>query len=301
MPAMTSLAALTLPLDVARLPPLELVPVDYEAERAKLLAGVVSRMRAWGYDFDAVALASDPAMALIEEFAFRLTLALQGLNDAGKRMSLPYSYGAALDHIAATYYADADAKRLDGEPDERFVKRLLLAAHARSPGTLEGYEYWALTFGARLADARALNYVSGLVPRGDLAIILVGARDLSPDQEAAQVALASAGLNRRGVVHASDRLIIRAANRTTLDVSAVLGVGVGPDDAAVLAEARRALSAYAAERRGIGKKVTLSGLHAALTVGGVENVRLTAPVADVNPGLDGIVELGELTLATELA
>lgn len=301
MPAMTSLAALTLPLDVSRLPPLELARVDYEAERAKLVAGVQARMRAWGYEFNAGVLASDPAMALIEEFALRLTLAMQGLNDAGKRMTLPYSYGAALDLIAATYYADVGAKRLEDELDERFLKRLLLGAHARSPGTLEGYEYWALTFGAGLSDARALNYVSGLVPRGDLAIILVGDRALSPEQEAAQVALASAGLNRRGVVHATDRLIIRAANRTTLDVSAALGVGVGPDDAVVLAEARRALAVYAANRRGIGKKVTLSGLHAALTVGGVEHVRLTAPLADVNPGLDGIVELGELTLTTELA
>lgn len=298
---MTSVQALTLPLDLSRLPAFELVTVDAEATRAAILAGVHARMRAWGLEFDAAGLASEPVMALVEEVAFRLTLKRQELNDAGKRMTLVYTYGAALDHIAATYYADVEgAQRLEGELDDRFLRRLLLAAHARSPGTLEGYEYWALTFAPLLSDARALNYVSGLVPRGDVAMVLLAAPGLSGEMEAEQVELARAGLTRRSVQHATDRLIVRAANRTAVSVSAVLGFGAGPDGGVVLGEASRALLQYGLERRSIGRQVTTSGLHAALTVGGVDRVRLQSPLADVNPGVDGVVELGEPILTTEL-
>ena len=298
---MTSVQALTLPIDLSRLPALELVKVDAEAERTALLAGVAVRMRAWGLEFDAAGLASDPVTALIEEVAFRRALSLQKLNDAGKRMTLVHSYGPALDHIAATYYADVGTRRLPDETDERFLKRLLLAAHALSPGSLEGYEYWALTFAPLLSDARALNYVSGLVPKGDVAVVLLAAPGVSADIEAQQVELARAGLNRRGIIHATDRLIVRAATRTSLDVTAAMGIGAGPDGGIVLTEARRALLKYGAARREIGRQVTTSGLHAALTVGGVDRVRLQTPTADVNPGLDGVVELGEIALATEPA
>lgn len=294
MPAMSTASPLSLPVDLSRLPLLQLVLVDHELERDKLIAGVQARMRAWGYDFDVGRLASDPAIALIEEVAYRRALALQQINDAAKRQTLVHSYGPALDHIAATYYADVGVVRLEGEQDDRFLQRLLLAAHARSVGSLEGYEYWALTLGPGLVDARALNHASGLVERGDIAVIVAAAAGAPGVED--QVELVRVGLTARGRHQATDVLTVRSAAVHPYDVSAVLLGRPGPDPAPVLVEAQARLRAFAAARRRIGRPLTNSALHAALTVAGVEAVQLSTDMT-LDPGPDGLCELGAVNLS----
>ncbi|MGH6806758.1 MAG: hypothetical protein ACREEJ_07930, partial [Ensifer adhaerens] len=71
MPAMSTASPLSLPVDLSRLPPMQLVTVDHGLERDKIIAGVQARMKAWGFDFDVGRLASDPSVALIEEVAYR--------------------------------------------------------------------------------------------------------------------------------------------------------------------------------------------------------------------------------------
>jgi phage-related baseplate assembly protein len=303
MPPMTSAAALTPPLDLTRLPAFKLVDVSFEAEVSSLWAGIQTRMAARGISFDADQVESDPVAALVEEVAYRRTLALQDFNDAGKRLVLAYAYGVALDHIAVTFYADVGVQRLESEGydvagDDRFRRRILLAAEARTPGTLRGYEFHALTHGPGLSDALALNHASGLVAPGEIAIILLGGPDLDEDEETEQVELARAALLDKGVARGSDTLIIRPAQRVIAPVTAVLELAGGPDAALVLQEATRGLQAYAADRRRVGKGYADSGLKAALTVGGVDRVRLVTE-GDVDPGLDGVVELGAVTLTTE--
>ena len=288
MPAMPAPSPLSLPVDLSRLPQMQLVEVNHGLERDKTIAGVKARMKAWGFDFDVGRLASDPAVALIEEVAYRRALGLQTINDAGKQLTLVHSYGPYLDHIAATYYADVQAARLEGETDDRFLRRLLLAAHARSVGSLEGYEYWALTLAPALADARALNHSSGLVARGDIALVVAAAPGAV--DEADQVEAVRVGLSARGRHHANDVLTVRAAVRRPYSVSATLLGRPGPDPAPVIAEAQARLQAFAADRRRVGRPITNSGLHAALTVAGVEGVRLAADM-DIDPGPDGICEL----------
>ena len=164
------------PIDLSQLPPLVLVAVDYEAELADLKAKLVARFKANGVDFDVQDLETDPVISLAEEFTDRKVLGLDQINDAGKRLTLASSYGVALDHIAATYYADVGVRRLpapgvvqprpfdlfpgDWESDDRFRRRIQLAPETRTPGTLRGYEYWALTAAPALIDARAFNYAS---------------------------------------------------------------------------------------------------------------------------------------------
>lgn len=293
-------------LDLSRLPNLTLVGVDYEAERANLIAGFKARAAAVGLDYDVEELETDPFIYLAEEFAYRKTLTLAQINDAGKRLTLAYAYGEALDHIAATYYADVGVARLVVEPanpqtgaaavlesDERFRMRIQLAPETRTPGTLGGYEYWALTAAPRLVDAVALNHASGLVSPGQVLVVLLGGSD-----EAEQVTAAQEFLLDRRVKLGSDTVIVRAAKRVTGQVNAVLQLRSGPAPAIPLAEATAALAAYTGGRRRISKAVTMSGLYAALTVGGVERVSLNSPQADIVPPLDGVVDLSPPVLTT---
>jgi phage-related baseplate assembly protein len=309
-------------LDLSRLPPFRLVEVDEAAETTALKAGIVARFIARGVPYDVENLRTDTAMILAEEVGYRKTLSLAALNDAGRRLSLSYGHGAALDHLAASYYASLGLRRLplvaeprpfathpeDWESDERFKLRIALAPEAMSPGTLGGYEYWALTAAPHLKDALALNHASGLVPAGTILVVLLG-RDPDPnpqtakphEEEPAQVGLASAALRDRSVKLGSDTLLVRAAKRVPVARSYTLGIRPGPDPALVLAEARRRYAAFLADRRNIGKLLPESLEKRELGVSGVEYVHAgLGSGTDVDPGIDGVINVTTLTLVPEI-
>lgn len=299
MAAMAALPASSA-LDLSRLPAFQLVEVDYEAERSTLLARVQAALADIGVDFDP-AQEADPIVILAEEVAYGRFLALQAINDAGKRMTVAFGYDEALDHLAATFYADLGIRRLDGETNDRFRRRILLAANARSPGALRGYEYWALTFGPALSDAKALNHESGLIAPGAVAIILLGDPG-APGAlaEAAQVQAVLSGLMDPAVKLGSDQLIIRAASRTPAAIEAVLEIPAGPDATAIVAAAQQSLAKFLAERIRIGARVPVSGLHAALSVAGVTRVRLVQPVGDIVTTADGVVQITAVSISAEV-
>ncbi|MDZ4371544.1 MAG: baseplate J/gp47 family protein [Phenylobacterium sp.] len=289
-------------LDLSRLPPFKLVDANFEVERATLLERVRQRYALIDLDFDPDQ-ETDPVVILSEEVAMRRTLALQQLNDGANRLTVAYGDGAALDHLGASFYADVgDAvRRQAGETDDRYRWRLMLAAHARVPGSLLGYMFWALAHAPRLTDALALNQASGLVQRGTIAIILLGdPDDDGPDGEAAQIELARAALLDVGHKLGTDSLQIRAAARLDAALDLVLELdGPGPDANLVRLAAQAKVAAYLADRRRIGAPVTQTGLAAAATVGGVLRVR--GLPADLTPTPDQVVRITSLTIATEVA
>lgn len=308
-------------LDLSRLPAFQLVVVDDAAERARMIAGAKARLNAVGLGYDADTLEPDPMVYMLEEVAFRKAETLAQLNDAGKKLMLPYSTGAALDQIAATYYADLGLVRLrigtdaKGDPvyesDDRFKLRITLAPQARTPGTLGGYEYWALTAAPLLIDARALNYASGVpgISPGQITVVLYGIAAPTPAQvallgpacaEAAQVALASATLRDRRVKLGTDQVNIVAAVRVPCHVEAIQYVRTGPTPALVEAAGIAALLAYDAQNRNIAKERTRNNIAAALTVGGVEDIGLLSPAANVDPGPLGVVEMDTPDIRAEV-
>ena len=312
---------LTAPLDLSQLPAFQLVTVDYETERTNLINGIVARFQAAGITYDVQTLETDPAVVLAEEFAYRKTIDLQGINDAGKRLTLASSYGAALDHIAATYYADVGVARLplvttprpystnpeDWESDDRFRKRIQLAPATRTAGTLESYEYFALTAAPYLIDAKAFNYASGLCQPGGIVVVVLGQQpnpnpslDIPAQDEAAQLVLAQNLLMNRDTKQGTDIVSVRAATRVPVTISAVLGLPDGPDPSLVVTAATTAVTAYAKDcASNIGRELTESGQKASLYVGAVRRVRLTGAPDDVDPGLTGVILPTIGSIATE--
>lgn len=53
-----------------------------------------------------------------------------------------------------------------------------------------------------------------------------------------------------------------------------------------MSNAEAALLAYLEDRRGLGRRISRSGILAALHVEGVETVALTLPAADIAPGAE---------------
>lgn len=293
-------------LDLSRLPAFELVGVDYEAEAAALLQRVGTRLAARDIPFDPDDETS-PVVILSQEVAYTRVLGLQAMNDGAKRLTVAYGDGVALDHLAASYYADlGDAVlRLSSEPytdagDERYRWRLMLAASARVPGSLPGYMFWALTKAPYLTDVLALNHASGLVPRGDIALILLGdPDDTGPNGEAAQVELARDAFLDVSRKLGTDTLQIRAATRLDAALNLVLELdGPGPDPNLVRSAALAKLQAFLTERRRIGAPLTRTSLGAAVTVGGVLRVR--GLPEDLTPLPDQVVRITSIAVTTEL-
>lgn len=300
-------------LDLSRLPPFRLVDVDYEAILASRLASLQARFAAAGIDYDVGMLETDPSVILQQEDAFRQTLDLQALNDAGKRLTAAYGYGAALDHIAATYFADIGVRRMplaadpkpfatnpeDWEDDDRFRRRIQLAPEARSPFTPGAYVYAALTSSIAIADAVALNHANapkGMLRPGEVRVAVLAKSGLD---HAAQAAIAAAFIRARPIVALTDTVSVVGASRIGAEVRAVLRVRRGPDPAIVRTEAVRRLALYQADRYRLAAPLTVSGLLAALTVGAVEDVTLLSPAATIDPGPTGVVTVDKVDVTTE--
>lgn len=283
-------------LDVSRLPSFELIAADYEVILAERLASLKVRLEAAGVDYDVGQLETDPLAILEQEDAYRELLERQAVNDAGRSLTLAYATGSVLDHLAATLFPTVGVRRLEGELDDRFRRRISLAPEAKSPGTLGGYEYQAMSAHPGVRDALALNHASGVVPPGEVRLQIVSETGAI---EAEVLAAVRAAVFDRDVALATGVLSVSPAAPVSYDVSAVIEIPRGPDPALVMAEVAARLTAYADNRRRAGRVVALSGLDAALHAPAVERVRRLAPLTDVDPGPGGVAVLGQVTLQLE--
>lgn len=287
-------------LHLSQLPPFALVDVEFEAMRSAHLASLRQRLAEEGIDWDVDVLETDPLVIAVEEITYWRTVDRLALNDVAKSMTLAFAYGSHLDHLAATLYPDLGLVRLAGESDERFRRRVALAAEARSEVTPGAYVFKALSIDTRVADAAALNYASGLVAVGEILVpVLVEAAHM--DDEADIIDLARQAILSDRIRLASEVITVRPARPVDAVISATLHLRRGPDPSLVLNEGRARLDAYLAERRRVGRVVSRSGLMAALHSGTTEWVSVASPSADVDPGPDGWVRITDIDVSLEVS
>ncbi|WP_309628735.1 baseplate J/gp47 family protein [Brevundimonas sp.] len=284
-------------LDLSRLPPFELVRPSYETILAERLASLRARFAAHGIPADHLNLETDPLVILEQEDAYRELLNLTAINDHARSLSLTRAIGPVLDHLAATYYAQIGIRRLEGEDDDRFRRRIVLAPEAASPFTPGAYKYAALTATLDVADAEALNHASGLVDPGEILLVVLGRPGID---ETALAEIVRDNLDARPIKALTDTVTVRAASHSVVDVAAVIEVAPGPDPELVVVEASARLAAYAAGRRRIGLRLTRSGIAAALHLPVADNVRLDPSLLTTDPGPAGVAELGEVAISVEV-
>lgn len=287
-------------LDLSRLPAFGLIDIDYEAMLSAHIAGLKSRLATEGIEWDTDQLETDPVKILIEEISFRRMQDRQALNDVAKGLTLAHGYGAYLDHIAATLYPDLGLTRLAGESDDRFKRRITLAPEARSEVTPGAYVFKALSADVRISDAKALNYVSGLVPVGEILVVILPDEE-HIDAQADLVTIARNAIMSDRVRLGSEVITVRAATVVDIAIAATLHISRGPDRNLVSADAAQRLVKYRAERRRIGRVMPRSGIMGALHASAVDFVTLTSPAADIDPGPDGWVRVTSVNVVPEVA
>ena len=268
-------------INLSQLPPPALIEaLDSESYVAAAIADYKARFPS----FTAV-LESEPVIKLIEVFAYRETLLRNRVNKTALATLLAFAVGADLDQIGAFFEcermvmvpADGDVPAVM-EEDERYRRRIQLAPEAFSvAGPAGAYEYHALSLDPAISDVHAYSPAEGRVQ-----VVLAG-HDGAPVADAVLFA-ALETFQREDIVPLTDVVTVMRAVRVDYVVEATLLLRRGPDPLAVRAEALARLAAYAAGRYRIGETAYRHGIVAALTAGGVENVTLTSPAADVAAG-----------------
>lgn len=268
-------------VDLSLLPAPQVVETpSFDAIKADLLALFQQLMTADGSAFDAL-VESDPVMKLIEAFAYRELIIRQNFNERAVSMLIAKATGPNLENLGAFY----GVTRLTGESDDRLRRRILLAPDAFTvAGPEAAYVFHALTSDVTIADAVATSPAPGEV--------LVSLMSESADGVAtpAQIAAVTAALGY-DVRPLTDHVTVAGATPVYFDLDAELTIGTGPDPAIVLAKANADLTDYLAQRRRIGRLVSMTGIIGALQVEGVEKTQLNMPGNDMEPGRTGFVQV----------
>jgi len=270
-------------IDLSRLPPPDVVePLDYESILAEMLADLRSRAP----EYNAL-VESDPAYKILEVAAYREQLLRQRVNDAARRVMLPYAKGNDLSNLAAAYGVErmlvspGDPAAIPPvaavyETDERLLDRVLMAPYAWScAGSRQGYRYHAMTAHADVADAYPFS------PTGGVARIAVLSEsgDGIPSDDALAAVLAA--LSEEDVRPLCDTVMVVPARITSYSVNARIYLDAGPSEEPVYKAVLAAVTAYACPRRRLGRKIALSGFYAALHLSGVARAELITPAADI--------------------
>lgn len=232
-----------------------------------------------------LAIPSEPLVLVIEIFAYRETLLRARVNDAARDVTLAYATGAMLDHLVALLGVKRlviEAARPETntpavmESDDSLRRRALLAPEAYSvAGPAGAYVSHALGADGDVLDASATTPSPGVV----LVTVLSRQNDGVPSAELLNKVFAVVAAD--DVRPLTDHVQIQAAQIVPFEIKAAVSTFAGPDSAVVMDEARRRLNDYLDRSYRLGRDVTRSGIIAALHTDGVQNVRLTAPGADV--------------------
>jgi phage-related baseplate assembly protein len=308
--------------DLSALGVLPLTDVDFEETEAERVAFYTAALTAFGIQYDVQTLETDPMrIAFSEGGAFQEMLINQRINEAISSLSLATASGAALDHIAATYYGISRQVETDGngnqltETDERFRARIALAPEAFSTAGPEGaYTFHALELdgvqdlsdAATYSEEDAAVYTSTVIhadayTRGKRAapfagrdtgnlvfapeVLVVVLPDLSygaADQ--ALVDRAFDAVTADEVRPIGDNVRVEAAQIVNYTVAMTISYADGSDPAPLIAAVRRNLETYTARRRKIGIKAEKLGIGGCGYISGIESVTLTQPATDVGGG-----------------
>jgi phage-related baseplate assembly protein len=268
-------------VDLSRLPaPQVIEQLGFEAIKAAMLADFQARFA----DFDAI-LESDPAMKLIEVFAFRELLLRQNFNERAVSMLLPFAKGADLDNLAAFYrvtrlvVVEADpgagiAEEL--EADEALLRRVLLAPDSFSvAGPESAYVFHALSADGTIADASATMPTPGQV------LVSLLSRTGTGAASSEQIDAVEAVLTHDEVRPLTDEVIVASGTIVNFAIVATIQIASGPDQQLVRDAALDSLDRYLASRRRLGRLISASGIAGALQVEGVETVDLVSPAEDI--------------------
>ncbi|WP_412057114.1 baseplate J/gp47 family protein [Bartonella sp. DGB2] len=295
-------------LDLTQIPAPDFVEeVSYEAIRQAAIA----KLKALEPNYSV--LESDPAIKVIEAFCYREFLLRQRINDAARANNIVSARGHDLDVMGAF----ANVMRLDGETDTRFRSRIQQALSGLSTaGPRRAYLFHTMSVSTAIVHANVDSQNLGEVNISLLAYedvkdgteeetVIGRALFAQPEQSAFTrilcrpdheiLKMVRARLNQEDLRPLTDHVVVSMAVPKPYSIAAKLTIYPGPDQGVVKEQSLKRLKAYLQEVQKVGYSATRSGLIAALTSTGIQNVVLEAP------SVDQLCKSFEIALATDIA
>jgi len=269
-------------VDLSRLPAPVIVPqLAFDAIVAELVADVQARLPSFDATID-----SDPAVKVLQVAAYREMLVRADAQDGALQTLVAYATGATLDHLAArmgvTRLTIAPANRATGaaavlESDDDLRQRIVLAPESYSVAGPElAYVFHAKTASPLVIDASATSPA-----RGEVLVAILSSEAADGTASAELIDQVRAVVTDEKIRPLGDAVTVASAEIVPYAIDATIFPFDGPDADLLIATGRARLDAYVADRRKLGLAVRRTGIAAALTVPGVENVVVTSPAGDV--------------------
>ncbi len=273
-------------IDFSKIPVPDIVEaLDFEG----VLADIVADFRTRFPEFDAL-VESDPAIKLIEAFAYRETLLRARINDAARACMIASATGADLDNIAANFGV---ARKTD-ESDAELRSRTILAIEASATaGSRNAYIYHAMS-------VEGTDDVSVTSPTPGLVHVHVLAKE-SVEDENALCKSVDAVLSAETVRPLTDTVEVYPAIKVEFAVAGTLVIDGSLDAELVAANAYAALEEFARSRKRLGQSISLTALSAAAFIEGVLDFRMTSPTAAITCDAARVPVCTGITLDSEVS
>lgn len=232
-------------------------------------------------------LESEPVVKLLEENAYLELLLRTNINESAKAVMLAYATGSDLDQLGALFGVTRliiqaeDLKSTPPSPakyedDERFRTRIQMSLEGlTTAGSRASYEFHALSTSTKVKDVDVTSPTAGTVKVAILSTEGQGAADSD------LINAVKEQLNAEHIRPLTDTVLVESAVILPYEIQAAITLYPTVLESVVMANVNQAIANYANKQHLLGIDITLSGIYAALHQEGVQNVKLTKPLADL--------------------
>lgn len=232
-------------------------------------------------------LESEPVVKLLEENAYLELLLRTNINESAKAVMLAYATGSDLDQLGALLGVTRlilQAEDLKSNPpttakyedDERFRTRIQMSLEGlTTAGSRASYEFHALSTSAKIKDVDVTSPTAGTVKVAILSTEGQGTADGD------LIKAVKEQLNAEHIRPLTDTVLVESAVILPYEIQAAITLYPTVLESVVMANVNQAIANYANKQHLLGIDITLSGIYAALHQEGVQNVKLTKPLADL--------------------
>ena len=237
--------------------------VNFDQRLADLRARLVALFPAIATSLDSEADINSKLLELLAELRTQFDARI---NDSVKALLLPFAVGSDLEHIGTTYHRTS---RKDNEDDEQYRRRIALAPDAKSvAGPVNAYLFHALSASP---DVKAAAFES---PTPNHVNIFILSHANSGKPSAALLDIVRQALNPDDVRPQGDKVNVQSAFIQPYQIKEKLVSAAGFNVEKIYSVALGSIQQYVHSQHILGGVISESGLHGALHVNGVEEVRL---------------------------
>lgn len=285
-------------IDLSKLPAPDVVEVlDFETIFADRKAQLITLKPEL---VNTLELESEPLVKFLQEISYRELYLRQRINEAAKAVMLPYAIGTDLDNLAALFglqREQLEGEQIEIESDESLRQRIQLSIEGfTTAGSVGSYIFHAIN--TSYQDETVKDVAVTSPNPGEVTVTVLSNSEETDGVPSVDLLNAvTEALDHEDVRPLTDLVQVQPATIIPYIIDAELYFpSFNPGNSIVIEAAQAAIEQYIAEQHFLGKRVTLSGVLAALHQPGVEEVVLLEPTSNIDVLINEAAFCDQITL-----